>query len=75
MVKTPSLGVRLHPEVKAALQRAAEADLRSISSMVEKILIEWLRDSGHLPRPGAAAAEPGPVAPKTKAAGERRVRI
>jgi hypothetical protein len=48
MGKTPSLGVRLKPEVKEALQKAAEADLRSVSSMVEKVLTEWLRDKGFL---------------------------
>jgi hypothetical protein len=48
MGKTPSLGVRLKPEVKLALQNAAEADLRSVSSMVEKILTEWLRGKGYL---------------------------
>lgn len=51
MPKTPSLGVRLQHEVKAALQKAAEDDLRSQSSLVEKILIEWLRERGYLPRP------------------------
>jgi hypothetical protein len=48
VVKTPSLGVRVKPEVKAALQAAAEADVRSLSSMVEKILTEWLREKGFL---------------------------
>jgi hypothetical protein len=48
MGKTPSLGVRLQPKVKAALQQAAEADIRSLSSMVEKILTEWLRAKGYL---------------------------
>ena len=48
MGKTPSLGIRLKPEVKAALQTAAEADLRSVSSLAEKILTEWLREKGFL---------------------------
>ena len=48
MGKTPSLGVRLQPKVKTALQQAAEADIRSLSSMVEKILTEWLRAKGYL---------------------------
>ena len=49
MGKTPSLGVRLHPETKAALEKAAKADMRSVSSMVEKILTEWLREHRFLP--------------------------
>jgi len=48
MVKTPSLGLRVHPETKAAIEQAAKADLRSVSSLIEKILIEWLRDRGYL---------------------------
>ncbi len=48
MGKTPSLGIRVQPEIKAALQKAAEADMRSVSSLIEKILTEWLRANGHL---------------------------
>ncbi len=48
MVKTPSLGVRVQPEIKAALQRAAADDMRSMSSLIDKILIEWLRKKGYL---------------------------
>ena len=52
MVKTPSLGVRLQPETKAALDRAAADDDRSVSSMVERILREWLRANGYLEKLG-----------------------
>ena len=48
MAKTPSLGVRVQPETKAALEQAAKDDLRSVSSMVEKILVEWLKARGYL---------------------------
>ena len=48
MVKTPSLGVRVQPEIKAALQKAAADDMRSMSSLIDKILIEWLRKKGYL---------------------------
>ena len=51
MVKSPSLGVRLPPEVKAAAEKAAKDDVRSLSSLVEKVLTEWLRDKGYLPQP------------------------
>ena len=53
MTKTPYLGVRVQPEVKAALERAAADDLRSVSSLVEKIAVEWLRERGYLPKPQA----------------------
>lgn len=48
MIKTPSLGVRLQPQTKAALEKAAADDMRSVSSLVEKILVEWLRANGYL---------------------------
>ena len=50
MVKSHSLGIRLPPEVKDALEGAARADVRSMSSMAEKILTDWLQQNGHLPR-------------------------
>lgn len=39
---------RLSPEVKAAAERAAEDDHRSLSSLVEKLLIEFLKKKGYL---------------------------
>jgi len=48
MGKTPSLGVRVQPETKAALEKAAKADMRSVSSLIEKILVEWLRANGYM---------------------------
>lgn len=50
MPKTPSLGVRVQPETKAALEAAAKDDMRSVSSLIEKILVEWLRLKGYLPK-------------------------
>lgn len=48
MGKTPSLGIRLQPETKVALEKAAKDDTRSVSSMVEKILTDYLRKNGYL---------------------------
>ncbi len=50
MTKTHPLGVRVQPEVKAALERAAKDDMRSMSSLIEKALVEWLREKGYLPK-------------------------
>ena len=50
MAKTPSLGVRVQPETKTALDKAAKDDMRSVSSLIEKILTEWLRERGYLPK-------------------------
>jgi hypothetical protein len=34
--------------VKVALEKAAAADSRSTSSMIEKIVTDWLKKRGHL---------------------------
>jgi len=67
MGKTPSLGVRLQPEVKAALQRAAKEDVRSVSSLVEKILLGWLTEHGHMKAPPAPKAAAPKAAARKKA--------
>lgn len=48
MVKNMPTSIRLAPEVKAALEKAASDDDRSVSSLVERILKEWLKAKGHL---------------------------
>jgi hypothetical protein len=48
MARTNPLGVRVEPEIKAALDRAAADDDRSVSSLVERILRAWLVDRGYL---------------------------
>jgi hypothetical protein len=47
-VKAASLGVRISSEVKDALDRAAADDRRSTSSLVEKVLAEWLEARSYL---------------------------
>ncbi|MBP2303293.1 hypothetical protein [Azospirillum picis] len=51
MAKTHPLGFRVQPEVKEALEQAAKADMRSVSSLCEKILTEWLQERGFLAKP------------------------
>jgi hypothetical protein len=48
MVKTSAISVRVSDEVKAAAEKAAEADSRSVASFVEKLLTEHLRKAGYL---------------------------
>lgn len=62
MAKTRSLGVRLKPEVKMALERVAEEDMRSLSSLIEKILTTWLREHGQLNAEARLAGAGGPIA-------------
>jgi hypothetical protein len=58
MVRTDQLGVRVSPDLKAALIAAAHREDRSLASLVERILREWLRqdeDLGGVRPPGAVA--------------------
>ena len=43
--------LRLDPKIKKALEKAADEDSRSMSNMIEKILTDWLRERGYLPKP------------------------
>ena len=52
------LVVRFPQEVKDALQRAAEADSRSMSSMCLIIIREGLQERGHLPKPKKPVRSP-----------------
>ena len=47
-MKTATISVRTSEAVKKAAIKAAKNDNRSVASLVEKILQEWLRDKGYL---------------------------
>lgn len=47
-LKSAPLGLRITPKLKEALERAAKADSRSVASMAEIILTQWLEEKGHL---------------------------
>jgi uncharacterized protein (DUF1778 family) len=49
MTKSLPISFRLPEETKAALERAAQEDARSVSSLVTKIISDWLRANGKLP--------------------------
>jgi predicted HicB family RNase H-like nuclease len=46
--KSAQLLVRIQPSLKAAAEKAAVADRRSLSSLVEKLLADYLRRNGYL---------------------------
>jgi hypothetical protein len=46
--KTAQVNLRLVPELKAAAERAAADDHRSLTSLVEKLLADYLRERGYL---------------------------
>ena len=48
MPKDAAIGVRMAGEIKQAAAKAAAADRRSVSSLVEKLLVEFLILEGYL---------------------------
>jgi hypothetical protein len=69
VTRTAALSVRVSPEVKAVLEELAANDHRTVASLVEKVLLEWLRTQG------AFKHQPGEVlkhAPTKLLRGSRR---
>ncbi|HUA76788.1 MAG TPA: hypothetical protein VMA86_03900, partial [Acetobacteraceae bacterium] len=53
VTKSAAIHIRVAPAIKKAAEKAAEADRRSVASLVEKILVEHLVEAGYL-KPAAA---------------------
>ncbi|MBS0644147.1 MAG: hypothetical protein U1E70_12480 [Acetobacteraceae bacterium] len=49
MAQAGNIDLNLEPAVKAALDKAAAAERRSSIDLVEKIVVEWLRQNRYLP--------------------------
>ena len=47
--KTAQVNLRLQPSLKEAAEKAAADDRRSLTSLVEKLLVDHLRERGYLP--------------------------
>lgn len=50
--KTATLTLRIEPNLKEALRRAAELEHRSIANMVEVMILKYCAENGH-PAPEA----------------------
>jgi hypothetical protein len=48
MARTPSLSACVQPETMAAIEQAAKDEGQSTSSLIEKIIVHWLRERGYL---------------------------
>ena len=48
--KTAQVNLRIAPSLKEAAEKAASADQRSLTSLIEKLLADYLRDKGQLPK-------------------------
>jgi hypothetical protein len=46
--KTAQVNLRLQPSLKAAAERAAADDHRSLTSLIEKLLADYLKNHGYL---------------------------
>jgi hypothetical protein len=46
--RSAPVGLRMFPSMKDALEKAASDDHRTMASMAEKILGDWLREKGYL---------------------------
>lgn len=46
--KTATVNVRLQPSLKTAAEMAAEDDSRSLTSLIEKLLRDYLKANGYL---------------------------
>lgn len=48
MFKNVSISIRVEEKIKKAADIAAKEDYRSLASLVEKLLIEYLKDNNYL---------------------------
>jgi len=53
VTRTASLGIRVEPAVKSALESAAKADRRTVASYIEKLIVDDLEIKGYLPKDAA----------------------
>ncbi len=44
--KTATLNLRIDPELKSAAEKAAAEDRRSLTSLIEKLLADHIREQG-----------------------------
>jgi len=51
-LRSTPLGLRVTPSLKTALEKAAKDDRRSMASMAELILMDWLENKGYLEKEG-----------------------
>ncbi len=64
--KSEVFSVRIGPQIKAAMQSAAEREMRSLANMFEVMVVTYCRDHGY-PLPGVPAeALPERKSPKAR---------
>ncbi len=63
MAERKTFLLRLDPAMHEALQRWADADLRSLNAQIEYVLREALRKAGRLPQAPGATLAPAELPP------------
>lgn len=61
--KTALVNLRMPPSLKAAAQKAAADDRRSLTSLIEKLLVDYLRTASCPERDDALSRDADPPAP------------
>jgi hypothetical protein len=51
MVKSASIGIRVEPTIYEAIRAAAAKDRRTMASLIEKVMVDWLEETGQLSHP------------------------
>ena len=59
MAKDEYIGFRTSPEIKQLLQKLADEGYRTLSQQCEMIIIEWLKERGHLKKPTSKTTQAG----------------
>ena len=59
MAPRKAFPLRMDPEIYAALQRWADAELRSLNGQIEYLLRRALQETGRLPEPGGEGEDEG----------------
>jgi hypothetical protein len=52
-IKTAQINLKIMPELKEAAEKAAAADQRTLTSLIEKLLTAYCEEHGFLPSDGA----------------------
>lgn len=53
-IKSAALSIYITPDLKAAAEKTAADDQRSLTSLVEKLLTDAAKAAGHWPPPASA---------------------
>jgi hypothetical protein len=68
MARTANIGVRVEPALKEAAEKAAAADHRSVASLLEKLLTEYLEQNGFVGPPRSSRGSGSPRRRKVEVA-------